>query len=50
MKIVQKERDGSLCGRIIEEIKELLQGFVDVSVCAVRRTANGDAHVLAKEG
>jgi hypothetical protein len=40
----------SIYGPIIEEIKELLQDFVGASVRAVRRTANGAAHALAKEG
>jgi hypothetical protein len=50
MKLRQKDRGRSIYGPIIQEIKELLQGFVDVSIRTVRKTVNGVAHALAKEG
>jgi ribonuclease HI len=49
-KLSRDERDRSVHGPLVEEIKSLLRGFGDSSVRAVRRTANKAAHLLAKEG
>jgi hypothetical protein len=34
----------------VEEVKELLRSFEESLVQAVRRSANGAAHILAKTG
>jgi ribonuclease HI len=49
-KLRNEEKDRSFHGPLVEEIKELLLGFRNSSVVAVRRTANGTAHDLAKVG
>jgi ribonuclease HI len=49
-KLVREEVDRSFYGPLIEEIKELLRAFEEGIVQAIRRTANSDAHSLAKEG
>jgi ribonuclease HI len=49
-KLRKEEKDRSFHGPLVEEIKELLLGFSNSSVVAVRRTANGTAHDLAKVG
>jgi ribonuclease HI len=49
-KLLQSECDRSLNALLVEEIKELMNGFEEISVRSVRRTANEAAHILAKEG
>jgi hypothetical protein len=49
-KIQNFERDRSIHGPLIEEVKELLRGFSDHLVKHVRRSCNGVAHILAREG
>jgi hypothetical protein len=49
-KIQREERDRSLHGQLVEEIKDLLSGFEDKLIKAVRRSANGVAHEFAKKG
>jgi hypothetical protein len=49
-KLRQKDKDRSFHGPLLEEVKELLGGFDEITVWAVRRTADVVAHVLAKEG
>jgi ribonuclease HI len=49
-KLCRAERDRSLNGVLVEEIKALLKGFGDHRVQAVRRSANEVAHLLAKLG
>jgi hypothetical protein len=49
-KLGKEERYRCFYGSLVEEIKLLLKGFEDASVCVVRRTPNVVAHVLAKEG
>jgi ribonuclease HI len=46
----QRDKDRSLHGPLVEEVKELLVGFDEITVRTVRRRANEVAHVLAKEG
>jgi ribonuclease HI len=47
-KLVRADRDRSLNGVLVEEIKALLKEFSDHRVQAVRRFANEAAHLLAK--
>ena len=49
-KLTKEDKDRSAYSMLVEEIKLLLGGFDDSSVRAVRRSANGAAHILAKEG
>uniref|UniRef100_A0ACD5Z754 Uncharacterized protein n=1 Tax=Avena sativa TaxID=4498 RepID=A0ACD5Z754_AVESA len=49
-KLMSAALDRSVHGAIVEEMKELLSSFRESSVSAVRRSANGTAHILAKEG
>jgi ribonuclease HI len=49
-KLRSNEVDRSVQGPLVEEIKLLLREFADFSVVHVRRTCNGAAHRLAKEG
>jgi hypothetical protein len=49
-KLGKEERYRLFYGPLVEEIKLLLKDFEDASVCALRRTPNVVAHVLAKEG
>ena len=49
VKLLSNEKDRSTHGPLVEEIKELLQGFADYSVRHTRRSCNGVAHLLAKE-
>jgi ribonuclease HI len=49
-KIQRENRDRSLHGQMVEEIKVLLSGFEDKVIKAVRRSANGVAHEFAKIG
>jgi ribonuclease HI len=49
-KIRNKDRDRSIHGPLIEEVKELLRGFSDHLVKHVRRSCNSVAHILAREG
>jgi ribonuclease HI len=44
------DQDRSFYGPLVEEIKSILQSFEEVIVRSLRRTANGAAHLLAKEG
>jgi ribonuclease HI len=46
----QMEKDRSSHGPLVEEIKGMLRSLDDYEVRWARRTANGVAHVLAKEG
>jgi hypothetical protein len=48
-KLRRNEQDRSIHGPLVAQIKFLLQGFGDITVQAVRRTANGSANILAKE-
>jgi hypothetical protein len=48
-KLANGDRDRSLYGSLIEDIKYLLQGFGDTVVPSTRREANGAAHIMAKE-
>jgi ribonuclease HI len=48
IKGVDKDRSGH--GPLVEAIKDQLKGFSDYSVNHVRRSGNGLAHSLAKEG
>jgi hypothetical protein len=48
-KLANGDRDRSLYGSLIEDIKYLLQGFGDMVVPSTRREANGAAHIMAKE-
>jgi hypothetical protein len=50
VKLTNEDRDRSLYGSLIEDIKHLLQGFGDMVVRSIRREANGVAHIMAKEG
>jgi hypothetical protein len=49
-KLRRDDQDRSSYGALIDEIKFLLCGFTEVSVRAVRRSANEAAHLLAKTG
>lgn len=49
-KISSTEKDLSVHGPIVEEIKLLLRSLNEVAIRWVRRSANGAAHRLAKEG
>jgi hypothetical protein len=49
-KLANGDRDRSIYGLLIEDIKNLLQGFDDTVVQSIRREANGVAHIMAKEG
>lgn len=49
-KLRRDEQDRSIHGPLVAQIKSLMQGFGDISVQVVRRSANGAAHILAKEG
>ena len=49
-KLMKEECDRSAHGMLVEEIKLLLNGFEEILVRTVRRSANGVAHSLAKEG
>jgi ribonuclease HI len=49
-KIQREDRDRSLHGQLVEEIKVLLSAFEDKVIKAVRRSANGVAHEFAKIG
>jgi ribonuclease HI len=49
-KLRQRDKDRSLHGPLVEDIKEIMAGFEEITVRAVRRRANKVAHVLAKEG
>jgi ribonuclease HI len=49
-KLVQREKDRSRYGSLVEEIKGMLRSMEDHEVRWARRSANGVAHVLAKEG
>jgi hypothetical protein len=49
-KLANGDRDRSLYGSLIEDIKHLLQGFGDMVIRSIRREANGAAHIMAKEG
>jgi hypothetical protein len=49
-KIQRENRDRSIHGQMVEEIKVLLSGFEDKVIKAVRRSANGVAHEFAKIG
>jgi hypothetical protein len=49
-KLQNKDRDRSIHGPLIEEVKELLRGFSDHLVKHVRRSCNGVAYILAREG
>jgi hypothetical protein len=49
-KLSNDDRDRSLYGSLIEDIKHLLQDFGDKIVRSTRREANGAAHIMAKEG
>jgi ribonuclease HI len=49
-KLKAQELDRSVHGPLVEEIKTLLGEFEDVVICHVRRSGNGVAHLLAKEG
>jgi ribonuclease HI len=49
-KIQREDRDRSLHGQLVEEIKGLLSGFEDKVIKAVRRSANDVAHEFAKLG
>jgi ribonuclease HI len=44
------ELDRSFNASLVEEVKELLRSFEESLVQAVRRSANGAAHILAKTG
>ena len=48
-KLTKEDKDRSIHGPLIEEIKSILSSFKDFSVKAIRRTANEVAHVLAKD-
>jgi hypothetical protein len=50
IKVNEKEVDRSIHGPIVEEIKLMLQDFVEVQVKHVRRSCNEAAHKLAKVG
>jgi hypothetical protein len=47
-KLKSTEKDRSIHGPLVEEIKVLLRGFDDHVVKQVRRSGNGAAHRLAK--
>jgi hypothetical protein len=49
-KLSKEDQDRSAYGPLVSEIKNLLQSFVESSVCAVRRSANEAAHLMTKEG
>jgi ribonuclease HI len=49
-KLSNGELDRSINGPIVEDVKELLSSFEESLVQAVRRNANGAAHILAKRG
>jgi hypothetical protein len=49
VKIKNPEVDRSLHGPLVEEIKDLLQGFEESDVRHVRRSSNSITHTLAKE-
>jgi len=48
-KLSRDDMDRSVHGPLVEEIKSLLRSFGVVSICAVRRSANVAAHLLAKD-
>ena len=50
LKLQSTERDLSVNGPLVEEIKELFQEFVSVSVKHVRRSCNEIAHRIASDG
>jgi hypothetical protein len=49
-KLVSEVQDRSVHGPLVEEIKQSLRELEGYSVKWARRTANGVAHILAKEG
>jgi hypothetical protein len=49
-KLANGDRDRSLYGSLIEDIKYLLQWFGDTVVRSIRHEANGAEHITAKEG
>jgi ribonuclease HI len=49
VKIKNPKVDRSLHGPLVEEIKDLLQGFEESDVRHVHRSSNGVTHTLAKE-
>jgi ribonuclease HI len=49
-KLRSKEMDRSVHGPLVEEVKFLLKGFVEHLVRHARRSCNGVAHLLAKQG
>jgi ribonuclease HI len=49
-KLSSAELDRSFNASLVEEVKEVLRSFDESLVHAVRRSANGAAHVLAKNG
>ena len=49
-KLNMEERDRSMYGPVYEEVKAALRELDDHQVKWARRSANGVAHVLAKEG
>jgi ribonuclease HI len=42
--------DRSIYGALVEDLKELLSRFEESSISVVRHSANGAAHILAKDG
>jgi hypothetical protein len=49
-KLRKEELDRSVHGPLVEEIKVLIGEFEDSLIMHVRRSGNGVAHKLAKEG
>jgi hypothetical protein len=49
-KLRKEELDRSVHGPLVEEIKVLIGEFEDSMIKHVRRSGNGVAHKLAKEG
>jgi hypothetical protein len=49
-KLQCEEKDRSIHGHLVEEIKVLLRDFAEVGVRHARRSCNGAAHRLAKDG
>jgi hypothetical protein len=49
-KLRSNDMDRSVHGPLVEEIKDLLKSFVEVSVCHVCRSSSGAAHCLAQVG
>lgn len=49
-KIRNEQRDFSVYGQLVQDVKGLLSSFLESRVAWVRRSANKVAHVLAREG